>query len=655
MSSWNFSAAKAALSSVDDAPARPAGFGNNFAGLGDKSASFGNRSSGFGDNSAGADDPAAAGDGGGDSFGDGDGDGFGFSAGAPAADNNPAHVGHQPFHHDYTSEEVAQHGWNRSAGYDYSRYVSQGVAAAEGVAARDGAAEGGGAAEGAEPAYSQTEWGFNAARYEWHGEYGDIGPEHPQLEMILFEGGEHVKAGQALEHLNTAFEVVQEGPIRIKFVKEFDDAGLHPQMRRNVELAGYIKPTVIQQYLIPAIMSGHDVVACAQTGSGKTAAYLIPILSNLMGKAKKLTAPRPNPAGFREGIDAPVIAEPLVLIVCPSRELAVQTFNEVRRFSYRSMLRPCVIYGGGPSVEQVRQLQKGCDILIGTPGRLCDFIGKPHILLLRRLKYMVIDEADELLSPDWAEELEKIMSGGDQQEGNITYLMFSATFPKVARDMAKKHLDHNHVRIRVGRAGSMHHNVLQTVVWVLPEFKRKAVTDILMTMPPARTIVFVNSKHAADDLDDYLYNLGMPCTSIHAGRTQLEREDALRAFRKGLKPILIATGVSARGLDVHNVMHVINYDLPAAQHGGLEEYTHRIGRTARIGNKGVATSFYNDHDESLATELTHFLQECNQNVPEFLEPYKAKDGEKIVFDADSGDELDAEADADGETETGGGW
>lgn len=148
------------------------------------------------------------------------------------------------------------------------------------------------------------------------------------------------------------------------------------------------------------------------TGSGKTAAFLIPTLSKLMGKAKKLAAPRPNPATFREGVDRPVRAEPLLLVVCPSRELATQIFDEARRFCYRSMLRPCVLYGGGPAKEQMAQLQKGCDVLIGTPGRLCDFIDRPHVLSLHRLKYMIIDEADELLNSDWETELKKIMSGG---------------------------------------------------------------------------------------------------------------------------------------------------------------------------------------------------------------------------------------------------
>ena len=183
-------------------------------------------------------------------------------------------------------------------------------------------------------------------------------------------------------------EVFQEGPERIKPILKFEDAGLHPAMLENTQLAGYIRPTPIQAYTLPTILQGKDMIACAQTGkislklngltrwldigSGKTAAFLIPILSKLMGKAKKLCAPRPNPTTFQAGVSATVRAEPLVLIVAPTRELATQIFDEARRFCYRTMFRPCVVYGGGPLGEQIALLSKGCDILIGTPGRLVE-------------------------------------------------------------------------------------------------------------------------------------------------------------------------------------------------------------------------------------------------------------------------------------------
>lgn len=156
-------------------------------------------------------------------------------------------------------------------------------------------------------------------------------------------------------------------------------------------------------------------------------------------------------------------------------------------------------------------------------------------------------------------------------------MLFSATFPKALRDLAREHLASSHAEINVGRVGSTHANILQRVHEVQPENKRQLLTDILNSLPPSRTIIFVNSKRTADEVDDFLFNKNFPCTSMHADRTQLEREAAMRAFRAGTSPILVATGVSARGIDVRNVMHVINYDMPSMDHGGIEEYTHRIG------------------------------------------------------------------------------
>jgi ATP-dependent RNA helicase DDX3X len=156
-------------------------------------------------------------------------------------------------------------------------------------------------------------------------------------------------------------------------------------------------------------------------------------------------------------------------------------------------------------------------------------------------------------------------------------MMFSATFPAAARRLAREHLAEDHIRIKVGRVGSTVGNISQTVIWVEPFLKRQALFDLLLASPPARTIIFVNSKRTCDEVDDFLYNAQFPCTSIHSDRTQKEREDSLRTFRLGTCPILVATGVSARGLDIFNVKHVINYDLPSTQYGGIQEYVHRIG------------------------------------------------------------------------------
>lgn len=184
-------------------------------------------------------------------------------------------------------------------------------------------------------------------------------------------------------------------------------------MLANVKLCEYERITVIQAYCIPIILAGHDLIAIAQTGSGKTAAYLVPIISKLMGKVRKLQGPRPNTK--KDGYDPRrdrSRAEPLVVVVVPTRELAQQIFDEARRLCYRSMLRPVCVYGGVPVQTNLQELGKGCDLLIGTPGRIQDLMDKPDVLTMKRVKFTVIDEADEMLDPDWEDQMRKIIGGG---------------------------------------------------------------------------------------------------------------------------------------------------------------------------------------------------------------------------------------------------
>lgn len=185
------------------------------------------------------------------------------------------------------------------------------------------------------------------------------------------------------------------------------------------------------------------------------------------------------------------------------------------------------------------------------------------------------------------------------------------------------------------------------IVYVDRHQKKQALYDLLIASPPARTLVFVKTKKTADFVDDFLFNLGLPSTSIHADRTQREREDSIRAFRKGTAPILIATGVSGRGLDIRNVMHVVNFDLPQAEYKGFDEYIHRIGRTARIGNRGLATSFYSIDDEPMAEFLAKILVESGNDVPDFLEEHKPEAGAPLDFDDDSGVEENAPMEVNG--------
>lgn len=324
-------------------------------------------------------------------------------------------------------------------------------------------------------------------------------------------------------------------------------------------------------------------------------------------------------------------AEPLVVVLVPTRELAKQVFDECCRLCYRSMLRPFATYGGQPMPITFRELGRGVDLLIGTPGRLCDLMDKPDVLSMSRVLYTVIDEADEMLHSDWEEEMGKILGGGDTNENaDHAFMMFSATFPKELRQLARQYMTPEHYRLSVGRPGSAHKNVKQDVVLVVGSMKMQACFDLLYAGEPKKTLIFCNSKRTVDELDAFLYQRRLPTTSIHSDRSQREREDNMRAFITGRAPIMIATGVSARGLDVPGIHHIINFDLPSMMFGGIDEYVHRIGRTARIGHTGMATSFYNpDRDEEIGQPLVNVLAECECQIPDFLEhlePEKIDDG-----------------------------
>ncbi|KAG9302138.1 hypothetical protein G9A89_020572 [Geosiphon pyriformis] len=468
-------------------------------------------------------------------------------------------------------------------------------------------------------------WAAVRPRYEWDNSYEDsIAPRNEALEHELFGEENHVNTGLNFDKYEN-IKVVVKGA-KITPVQTFEEGDLHKQMQENVRLARYSRPTPVQKWAIPIITEGHDLMACAQTGSGKTAAFLVPILSRLFGKAKKLAAPRPVP-----GARGRTKAQPLVLVIAPTRELATQIFDECRRFTYRSMLRPCVVYGGGESNPQRAELAKGCDVLAATPGRLCDFLDK-GIISLQRVKYLVLDEADRMLDMGFEDDIRKIVQKSDLlYDGTRQTLMFSATFPKAIRALAREFLRDSYLFLTVGRVGGTTSDITQKFVYCEDHEKRNTLVEYLLKQPPSRTLIFVKTKRGADSLDDFLYNQNFPTTSIHGDRTQREREDALIAFKNGTSPILIATAVAARGLDIKNVMHVINYDLCSE----IDEYVHRIGRTARVGNHGLATTFYNESNKEIAPDLVKILMECKQEIPEFLKPYM---NDNMTFDDDLDDD-----------------
>ncbi|CAH1163579.1 unnamed protein product [Phaedon cochleariae] len=381
----------------------------------------------------------------------------------------------------------------------------------------------------------------------------------------------------------------------------FEAAGLRPHLLENVKKSGYLKPTPIQKYAVPIIMGGRDLMGCAQTGSGKTAAFLLPMINKLLSS--------------QEG---PVVdgstSQPRVVIVSPTRELAIQIYEQAKKFAYNSIVKTVVAYGGTSVSYQKNHVLAGCHILVATPGRLLDFVKRGHVSFAS-LQYFVLDEADRMLDMGFLPNVEQMLGDASMTAtGERQTLMFSATFPEQIQHLAGKFL-HNYVFICVGIVGSASTDVEQVVFQVSKFDKREKLISMLKEGNKERTVVFVETKRNADFLATLLSENDIKTTSIHGDRLQREREQALWDFKKGICNILVATGVAARGLDIEGIQHVINYDLP----NSIDEYVHRIGRTGRVGNRGKATSFFDSaHDSNLAPEISKILKQAGQEVPEWL-------------------------------------
>jgi len=376
-------------------------------------------------------------------------------------------------------------------------------------------------------------------------------------------------------------------------------------IQRNINLARYSKPTPVQRYAIPIIMAGRHLMACAQTGSGKTAAFICPTISSLLLEGPPEPLNDPSGAPSRK-------SHPRVLVLAPTRELAVQIYEDARRFSHGSPLHPVVVYGGTEIRGQLRELEQGCDILVATPGRLVDLIDRAKVTL-RHIKWLILDEADRMLDMGFEPQVRRIVEQEDMpQVSERQTLMFSATFPKEIRHLAQDFLE-NYIFLRVGRVGSTAENIVQQIEFTEEHEKRSKLLDVLAQYD-GLSIIFVETKRSADSLEDFLCSRGYPAISIHGDRTQSEREHALHSFRTKRTPFLVATDVAARGLDI-DVGHVINFDMP----NDIDSYVHRIGRTGRAGKRGVATSLLNAKNRNVIPDLLDLLAEANQDVPEWLE------------------------------------
>ncbi|XP_077672410.1 putative ATP-dependent RNA helicase DDX4 isoform X2 [Eretmochelys imbricata] len=426
-----------------------------------------------------------------------------------------------------------------------------------------------------------------------------VPPPPPDNEEAIFA---HYQTGINFDKYDTILVEVS-GLDPPPAILTFEEANLCQTLNKNIAKAGYLKLTPVQKYSIPVILAGRDLMACAQTGSGKTAAFLLPILAHMMKDG--VTA-----SHFREQ------QEPECIIVAPTRELINQIFLEARKFSYGTCIRPVVIYGGTQTGHSIRQIKQGCNILCATPGRLMDIIGKEKIGL-RKVRYLVLDEADRMLDMGFGPEMKKLIScPGMPSKDRRQTLMFSATFPEEIQRLAGEFLKPEYLFVAVGQVGGACSDVQQTILQVSQYSKREKLVEILQSIRDERTMVFVETKKKADFIATFLCQEKIPTTSIHGDREQREREEALGDFRSGKCPVLVATSVAARGLDIENVQHVINFDLPST----IDEYVHRIGRTGRCGNIGKAISFFDSvSDSHIAQPLLKVLSDAQQEVPSWLE------------------------------------
>ncbi|KAJ3291661.1 DEAD-box ATP-dependent RNA helicase [Borealophlyctis nickersoniae] len=508
----------------------------------------------------------------------------------------------------------ATNGWDNSAGngWDNSAAAASAPAAPAAPQEPDERVKKWGPREGifnpGEVREGEAKWLASAARWE-------EGVENPELEKELFEEN-RVNTGINFDDVANIDVTVRGEDVPERW-HSFDDLALHPILRKNIELLKYKTPTPIQKFSIPILLEGRDLMASAQTGSGKTAAYVIPILQKFLTKGKeKLRGNEPDLLPGRRQT-----ATPFAVILAPTRELACQIFDDVRKFAYRTWVRPAVVYGGANGRVLLDELDKGCDVLIGTPGRIQDFASRGKISF-RKVKYLIMDEADRMLDLGFEPAIRRLIQAEDMpQDESRQTAMFSATYPLPIRRLARDFLG-DCLLVTVGRVGKIPKDLHQKIEFVEDHEKRDKLLELLYNQEAGLTLIFVATKRAADSLDDFLYTKGFPITSIHGDRSQREREDAISAFRANKTPILIATDVAARGLDIPNVVHVINYDLPTT----LDDYIHRIGRTARAGNKGFATSFYNESNAEIAKDLCNILEDAE--IPEFLREYAPKPEEK---------------------------
>lgn len=363
--------------------------------------------------------------------------------------------------------------------------------------------------------------------------------------------------------------------------KTFSELNLIDPLKVALDEAGYTKPTPIQAQAIPALLSGQDLLGCAQTGTGKTAAFALPILHNLTQFHKK-----PTPRHTR------------VLVLTPTRELAIQVHESFTTYGKNLRLKTAVIFGGVGQTPQVKAMSLGVDVLVATPGRLLDLIGQGFIKL-NALEVFVLDEADRMLDMGFIHDIKKILKLLPPKRHN---LFFSATMPTEIEKLANSILV-NPTRVEVTPVSSTAEMISQNVMFVDRENKRPLLKHVLDDESLKKVIVFSRTKHGANKISDYLGKNNILSEAIHGNKSQSARQKALENFRAGKIRVLIATDIAARGIDIDEITHVINFDLPNVS----EDYVHRIGRTARAGTSGVAISFCDSEEKAFLKDIEKLI------------------------------------------------
>jgi len=365
-------------------------------------------------------------------------------------------------------------------------------------------------------------------------------------------------------------------------LKDFDDLGLAKPILQTLKNEGYTKPTPIQEKAIPVLLTGRDLLGVAQTGTGKTAAFVLPLLNQIVDEPA-----RPKAKHCR------------AIVLAPTRELAAQILESVRTYGREVRHAAALVVGGNKHGPQIRTLSRGVDIVVATPGRLLDHINA-GVINLSMATTVVLDEADQMLDMGFIPDIKRILSKLPKERQSV---LLSATMPKPIRTLANEFLI-NPAQISVAPAATPIEKINQEVLLVDKALKRRVLASLLKTRNIERSIIFTRTKRGADQVQGHLVKSGFSAAAIHGDKSQGQRDHALKDFKTNEVSIMVATDIAARGIDIDDVTHVVNFDLPNVP----ESYVHRIGRTARAGKSGVAVTLCDPSEYELLEEIEQLIK-----------------------------------------------